>query len=466
MNKTIIININGIVFHIEEDAYEVLKAYMTEVKRHFAYSVDSLEIVTDIENRLAEMFSELLTAQNKQVIELSDVEAITAQMGRPADFEISEDNQGMKNSDIKSQRSLYKDNDDKVIGGVCAGLAHYFNMEVKWVRLITVLATATTGIGIIPYIVLWIVLPTAITRADKMAMKGEAINLQNFQKSFDEEVQAIQTDDHRSQMHLRSMHKHNDPIKEILTFIGRVLKIIIKVVGIFIIAVGAMALFGLLIGLLFGLGFINHTEFQHFPLNAINSEFRSPVYFSAFLILFIPLIGLILFAIRVIINKKIVSGYGSFSMLILWLTGVFMGVYYGSKIAAEFQDEAKFEQVTELNSYPQLTLKLNPKLFFTKEDSLHYNIGSSKIRGRVLFDKDNLEEKIQNFDLFIDKSEDGKLSVVKELSAKGANFEQALQSAQRISYQVHQLDSLIQFDKYLALKGNELFRDQEIDVRL
>ena len=68
MNKTIIININGIVFHIEEDAYEVLRTYMTGVKRHFAYSADSEEIVTDIENRLAEMFSEKLKQDHKQVI--------------------------------------------------------------------------------------------------------------------------------------------------------------------------------------------------------------------------------------------------------------------------------------------------------------------------------------------------------------------------------------------------------------
>ena len=73
MNKTIIININGIVFHIEEDAYEVLRTYMTSVKRHFAYSADSEEIVTDIENRLAEMFSEKLKQDHKQVIIVEDV---------------------------------------------------------------------------------------------------------------------------------------------------------------------------------------------------------------------------------------------------------------------------------------------------------------------------------------------------------------------------------------------------------
>ena len=87
MNKTIIININGIVFHIEEDAYEILKNYMTDVKRHFSNSADSLEITTDIENRIAEMFSELLARDNKQVIIEQDVNAVIGQMGSVADFE-------------------------------------------------------------------------------------------------------------------------------------------------------------------------------------------------------------------------------------------------------------------------------------------------------------------------------------------------------------------------------------------
>src|SRR5258706_10121447 len=91
MNKTIIININGIVFHIEEDAYEVLKNYMTDVKRHFMNSADSLEITTDIENRIAEMFSELLQRESKQVIVEQDVKFVIEQMGTVADFENDED---------------------------------------------------------------------------------------------------------------------------------------------------------------------------------------------------------------------------------------------------------------------------------------------------------------------------------------------------------------------------------------
>src|ERR1700684_2875865 len=126
MNKTIIININGIVFHIEEDAYEILKNYMTDVKRHFSNSADSLEITTDIENRIAEMFSELLVKENKQVIVEPDVKLIIEQMGTVADFESAENDskadQTAYTYNNREGRRLFRDPDDHLLAGVCSGI--------------------------------------------------------------------------------------------------------------------------------------------------------------------------------------------------------------------------------------------------------------------------------------------------------------------------------------------------------
>src|SRR5580658_255355 len=133
MNKTIIININGIVFHIEEDAYEILKNYMTDVKRHFSNSADSLEITTDIENRIAEMFSEILEKENKQVIVEQDVKLVIEQMGTVADFESAE-NDGQHEPGgyaygNTERRRLFRDPDDHLVGGVCSGIANYFDID-------------------------------------------------------------------------------------------------------------------------------------------------------------------------------------------------------------------------------------------------------------------------------------------------------------------------------------------------
>ena len=138
MNKTIIININGIVFHIEEDAYEVLISYMNQVKKHFGYSADSYEIVGDIENRLAEMFNELLIKENKQVIVLADVTTVTQQMGSPSDFELPEEESD--ENTVRVDKRLFRDTEDRILGGVCAGIGHYFDLEARWIRLIFLLS--------------------------------------------------------------------------------------------------------------------------------------------------------------------------------------------------------------------------------------------------------------------------------------------------------------------------------------
>src|SRR5476649_1128180 len=139
MNKTIIININGIVFHIEEDAYEVLKNYMTDVKRHFMNSADSLEITTDIENRIAEMFNELLANDHKQVIVEQDVRTIIEQMGTVEDFEHAEEDTKASFSNTyynnTETRRLFRDPDDHLVSGVCAGIANYFDIQAVWIRL-------------------------------------------------------------------------------------------------------------------------------------------------------------------------------------------------------------------------------------------------------------------------------------------------------------------------------------------
>lgn len=465
MNKTIIININGIVFHIEEDAYEVLRAYMTEVKRHFAFSSDNDEIVMDIENRLAEMFTERLAEQNKQVIVLQDVTDITARMGNTNDFDIDADETEFS-AIPKASRTLFRDMDDRMIGGVCSGLGHYFNMEAKYVRLITVIATIFWGTGLIVYLILWIVLPRAKTRTEKMAMKGEAINLQGFKRNFDEEVDALRQNisDAGTRMKpgfnaaedfLRDAGEHTG------SFITKLLSIIFKLIGAFVIFICCSLLFASLLGLLFVMGFFNGNELDGFPFNVINQEYQSPIYFSAALLIVIPLIALILFALKVLFNRKITGRTTSFALLIIWLTGLGMAVYYGAKVGAEFKTEANFEQQSLIKPYPVYHLKLNKARFLSKGDSVDYNITFNGRRGRVKMGTD-----IGEIDFFVQKSDDSLVTLVKDFSARGRDFQSALNNAQQSGYSFVQTDSIITIDKYLSFPPKQPFRDQEVNVTL
>lgn len=458
MNKTIIININGIIFHIEEDAYEVLRSYMTEVKRHFAYSPDSDEIVTDIENRIAEMFNERLAEQNKQVIVLQDVTDVTSRMGSVSDFDIQDPEQADASS-FKSERKLYRDLDDRFLGGVCAGIGHYFDMEVKWVRLITVLITMLWGTGLIIYIILWIILPKATTRAEKMAMKGEPINLQNFKKNFDEEIDSlkyhVKPGLERTGDFLREAGEHTG------NFLVKALHILIKIIGVFVIFFCSIALFSVLMGFIFAFGFNSGPLMQSFPFNVINPQYQSPLYFSAFVLMVIPLLGLLFLGIKVIFNRPVIGKTTAFALLIIWLTGLGLAVFYGSKIGAEFKEEAKIEQRSDLRLSPVYYIQLNSGRFLTRQDSISYGINSKWNKGII-----KLEDDFGKVHFYIEKSDTGTAQLIKEFSARGIDFSNAIRTAEKTGYHFSQSDSLLVLDKYLYLLSKQPYRAQEVNITL
>ncbi len=144
MKKTISINISGIIFHIEEDGYDTLRKYLDSVNRYFASFEDSAEILADIEGRIAEIFLARLN-EGKQVITAEDVAALIATMGSVSDFKAAEQEDAVPSSQPAgesrqqqqeythhtntSQRRLFRDRSRKILGGVCAGLGNYFNLD-------------------------------------------------------------------------------------------------------------------------------------------------------------------------------------------------------------------------------------------------------------------------------------------------------------------------------------------------
>lgn len=458
MNKTIIININGIVFHIEEDAYELLRVYMTEVKRHFAYTPDSTEIVTDIEDRLAEMFNERLARDGKQVIVLLDVQEVTAQMGSATDFDLQEeDTAEYAGGGRIMKEKLWRDMDDKMIGGVCAGLGHFFNIEARWVRLFALLILLFFGTGLFIYIILWIVVPVARTRTEKMAMKGEPINIQNFKKNFDEEIENLK------QGFNRAGREAEPIIGKIGDFLGALFRIILKIIGIIIIIAGVSALVALIVGLVM---FYGDGNIGPFPRNMIDPQYVSVISFSAFVVAVIPIIALILFAMRVLFNRSMIGRYGSFAMLIIWLTGVSLAAYYGTKIGMQFQERAAFSQNIPLKPDSLYLLRLSPEKYLSKQDSIDYDIDPSDFKGRTIINNRHNINFLDRINLQIEKADTNRPYLVQEYSARGQDFESSLKTARQIRYQVKQTDSLLLFDQVMYLGKNALMRDQEVNMIL
>lgn len=190
MKKTINTNINGISFIIDDDAYAVLNTYLNAIKSHFKTKKGSDEIISDIESRIAELFQQMLN-EKKQVLNIDDVNQVKDQMGQPSDFDQDAEEETIYYAKTSSShKRLYRDTNDRMIGGVCSGLAAYFNVDTVWIRLIFVIAILS-GVSALAYIILWIIIPAARTVSERLEMRGDPVNISNIEKSIREELNEI-----------------------------------------------------------------------------------------------------------------------------------------------------------------------------------------------------------------------------------------------------------------------------------
>ena len=195
MNKTYNVNVGGYPFTMDINAYERLESYLDIIENHFSASESCEEIVNDIELRFAELIQE---RPNKQpIIGLRDVELAIKILGTPEEFgaesdEIYEDEFVKSERSRRSGKRLFRNTEEKVLGGVCSGLAAYFGIQDPvWIRLFVVLLTIGTGMGLIAYIIMWIIVPPAKSRMEKLAMQGEPINVENIARSFESSIDEL-----------------------------------------------------------------------------------------------------------------------------------------------------------------------------------------------------------------------------------------------------------------------------------
>jgi len=189
MKITVSINLGGYSFNIDEDAYAELKRYLKNLELHFAGEESSSEILSDIETRMAELFRSKLTGY-KQVINIEDVSQVITVLGTPEDISNSEGPTTRDKFSSPGYHRMYRDPDHRAIGGVCAGIAAYWNMELWLVRLIF-LILGFMGVGILIYLILYIVLPEAKTTAEKIEMKGHPVNIHNITESVKREFDTV-----------------------------------------------------------------------------------------------------------------------------------------------------------------------------------------------------------------------------------------------------------------------------------
>ncbi|TWR29801.1 PspC domain-containing protein [Mucilaginibacter pallidiroseus] len=481
MNKTIIININGIVFHIEENAYEILKGYMSEVQRHFMNSADSLEITTDIENRIAEMFNEILLKEGKQVIIEQDVKNVVEQMGSVKDFEAAENDeapgaQSAFQAYNTGARRLFRDPDDHLVAGVCSGIANYFDFNSVWVRLLFVFLIPFGGFGFLVYVILWIVVPKAITRADRMAMKGQKLDLQGFKINFEEEMSTMRNNLSNLSTEARPfIYKTRDFAGDFFghfgTFLGGTGKLIGKLIAICILVACLGSIIALVAGVVLALVYNENMGIYHlFPFNITSNEVNKIFFVSAILLAIIPLLAIILLILRWVFNTRSVSRTIGSTLLLTWVAALCVVIYYSAKISSEFRTKAGFSQTINIQPAADSTyyLRLNDIKFLTGEDSTRLKI-RERFNGRIILDDDddnNMDMPDKNIDIYIEKSDVAQPVLVESFSARGRNYEDALFNARGTSYQFKQEGNILKFNRRLEKQDDRYWRSQSLKLTL
>ena len=338
MKKTYNINLGGIVFHIDEDAYDLLDKYLSNLRIHFSKEEGAEEIVHDMELRISELFSERL-GEKKQVITLTDVEEIIAQMGKPEEFAEDDTTQESNtyNKEEKAPKRLFRDPDSKVIGGVCSGIAAYLGWDVTILRIILILLSIpfiTNGaLGIVLcYIIAWIIIPEANTAAEKLSMKGMKVNVENIGKTvtdgFEKMNNYVKSDKPHSVLHKTG--------EGFVSLVGGLVKAILVFAAIccmpmlFFLMVICFSMFMTAIGVISDLPEFFYKSMRHVDWSVVTTSPHSTTILSllGILVIGIPIIGFIHFLMSTLGGWKPMSFGARAVLVVLWLFALGVGAFF------------------------------------------------------------------------------------------------------------------------------------------
>ena len=541
MKKNISINISGIIFHIEEDGYEKLKNYLDSISGYFSSFDDSGEIVADIESRIAEIFLSKLN-EGKQVITIKDVDSLVATMGSIRDFQTVEEetvtspetetrsDDEKKRSEEKTEetysttsKKLYRDDNRKLIGGVCAGIAHYFAIDPLWIRLLFILLgsdiffsrslgilvviayivlwivlPASTSleedhkmkkmyrdpddrvlggvasgvaayfgadvtlirvlfvlsifigfVGLLVYVILWIILPEATGVTDKVQMKGEPVTLKNIESNI---KKRLKVDDEEEETTLvKILLFPFRLIAVVLTGLARALGPILLffvqaariLVGLLLVIVGISCMFvflvtiGVLLGIFTSGGGI--AGMYDFPMELLIETVPVWGVVAAFVAGIVPVLVITLLGLSLIAKTNVINVALGWILFGLWMISLVALSFAIPKVVYSFRSEANFEDIETYNIVAE---------------SIHLNVNETG------------DDEFDLTELSIKGYEGAELKLVKRFSSFGSSRKEALENAHAVGYNVEIEDSIITFDTNINFDSGVKFRFQELDMTL
>lgn len=476
---------------MDETAYLKLKRYLDAVSRSLSDDPQGKnEIIADIEARISELLSEKITDE-RQVVNEADIEDIIAIMGQPEDYaDVEEDynhsSYSYKRNNAKNKK-LFRDGEDKFLGGVCSGIGHYFNIDVIWVRIAFILLTS---FGVIPlvYIVLWILLPEATTTAEKLQMEGEPVNIDNIEKKIREEFTnasekiknganeisdkvkgAANNVSEKVGNSFKKKKKTNSGLEEILLIIGKVFtvlfKVIGKIVGALLIFISSVTVLALVIGI-FSVG-----GFEAFGLEEQISY--PPIFFDTFipewllsililLLVAIPFVGLFVLGLRILSsNVKQLNKTVSLSLLGIWIIALLIVVFSFIDANTAFTKKEVYNKKTSLNLQEKDTLNLK----MINNDDLHFLYNFRRSSEKHTVEVDGLEKiYTNNLRIKVEKSKNDESYFIIKKQSYGKNRFKAEENAKSISYTYQIKDNEILLDAYFLSDFKLPYKDEKVTI--
>lgn len=486
MNKTININLGGYFFHIDEIAYQKLKRYLDAVSRSLNDDPQGKnEILSDIEARISELLSEKIK-DVRQVVNENDIDEVIAIMGQPEDYVEAEEGYTEASSESyqrkkTSRKKLFRDGDDKFLGGVCSGIGHYIGIDAIWIRLAFIILVAS-GFSPIAYILLWILLPEAKTTAEKLQMEGEPVNINNIEKKIRTEFETLTSklkggandisEKFSSADYDKLKSQTKSGLQDFLDTIGKILGVLFKILGKFM---GGILIFvaGItIISLIFGLFSFGSLEFLNFDDGIVSYP---PFFYGStlpnwlltiflFLASIIPFIALFVVGLRILSpNVKKLNTATSLTLLGVWLVSVFgisfAGIEHGVSSA---YDGTKISQksINYDNSKPlKISIKNNNDVFYI--ENLRHRDNNEEV-----FIDDKKMKYSNNIKVSVKKSETENAYIKIKKDSEGKRRKNANENADKIRYNFTINDNRLIFDAYFLSDFKNMWKDEDVRLTL
>ncbi len=481
MNKTININLGGLFFHIDEIAFHKLNKYLDAVARSLSDDPQGKdEIITDIEARISELLSEKIK-DVRQVVNENDIEEIIAIMGQPEDYaDGDEPYTEQTNSKTKSRaKKLFRDGDDKFLGGVCSGLGHYLAIDSIWIRLAFIILTAS-GFSVFFYILLWILLPEAKTTSEKLQMEGEPVNIGNIEKKIRNEFESLSlrlkdgaselSDKISSADYDKLRYQTKSGLQDFIDTLGKIASVFFKVFGKFL---GGLLLFiagAVLVSLFLGLFSVGSIEVLNFDNNLVHYP---PFFYDSllpkwllaiflFILIGIPFVALFILGLRILSpNVKKLNTTTTLTLIGVWLVALFGTVFAGIEFG--MSRAYKGTNITKQNiSYT----KSEPlKIAVVNNDNYYYADNLRRRDNAVEVVIDETEKKYSNnVKIKVEKSETGAAYVAIKKEAEGKKRAVANENAEKITYNFDLSNNTLIFDAYFLSNHKNMWKDEEVTL--